>query len=400
MNSSGTTRSPRTLGLWARLACLIFTLAGCGGGVESGGTGISTASYANGPITGFGSVIVNGVRFDDSAASVADDAGNTRSRDDLRLGMTIEVRGSAILVDAAGTSVSTATSIAFRSEILGRVDSVNVAGNQLVVLGQGVDVTPATVFDNLSLTGGLAAINLADVVEVYGQYDVATGRYVATRIERKSGTVASFRLRGLVRNFDAISKSFSLGSERISYAAYAGTLPPNLANDNFVRVSLQTTPLAGVWQMLGATEGVQPPRDDDEVRLEGLISAFTSATVFSVNGLPVDASRITPLAGLAVGVRVEAEGTAQGGVLQATKLKIKTASDVADQTFDVRAPITSVDTANLSFVLRGITVVYSLTTTDFRNGTAANLAPNLNVEARGTLSADGTRLQATRIVFR
>ena len=36
---------------------------------------------------------------------------------------------------------------------------------------------------------------------------------------------------------------------------------------------------------------------------------------------------------------------------------------------------------------------------EFRNGTAAQLAVGVRVEARGTLSADGTMLQATRITF-
>ena len=57
-------------------------LASCGGGVGSGGTG----SFASGPITGFGSVIVGGVRFDDSTANVEDGEGGRRSRDELRLG--------------------------------------------------------------------------------------------------------------------------------------------------------------------------------------------------------------------------------------------------------------------------------------------------------------------------
>lgn len=37
---------------------------------------------------------------------------------------------------------------------------------------------------------------------------------------------------------------------------------------------------------------------------------------------------------------------------------------------------------------------------DFRDGLAANLALDVEVEARGALSADGTRLRATRIDVR
>ncbi len=70
-------------------------LGGCGGGVDSGGTG-GASTYASGPINGFGSIVVNGVHFDDSTGSISDDDGNARNRSDLQLGMVVETRGAAI----------------------------------------------------------------------------------------------------------------------------------------------------------------------------------------------------------------------------------------------------------------------------------------------------------------
>ena len=384
---------------WLRALWLALIVAGCGGGVDSGGTGTTPASYANGPITGFGSVIVNGVRFDDSNAVVTDDDGGGSSRDKLRLGMTTEIRGSAITPDATGTLVSAASSIAFGSDILGRVDSIDLAFRRLVVLGQGVDVNAATVFDDESLSGGLPTVVVGDVVEVYALFNAATGRYTATRIERK-GAVAAYRLRGLVSHLD-VGKAFNIGSERISYDGFTGA-PVTLADGNLVRVRLQTTKVAGVWLVAAFKDGAPKPRDRDDVRLEGRISSFTSATLFSVNGVAVNASTIGPLAGLALGVRVEVEGTSSEGVLLASKLKIKTEDEAGNQEFELRGQITSVDAANLRFVLRGVTVVYAITApeTDFRNGTAADLKKDANVEARGVLSADGARLLAARITFK
>jgi hypothetical protein len=381
--------------LWLAFVVMV----GCGGGVDSGGTG--GASFASGPITGFGSVIVNGVRFDDTNATVSDDEGAPRNRDELRLGMTAEIRGSAITTDTTGSNVSTASSIAFGSEILGKIDSIPPAGNQIVVLGQIVDINAATVFDDLSVSGGLPALRPNDVVEVYALFDAATSHYTATRIERKGTTVAAYRLRGLVSNLDPTAKTFNIGSETISYFGFAGQAPAALANGNFLRVRLQTAKdVNGVWLVAALKDGVQKPRDMDEVRLEGLISTFTSPTQFSVNGVAVDASGANPPAGLGRGVRVEVEGTAGGGVLVARKVQVKTPDDVVNQGFELRGPITSVDTPNLSFVLRGVTVRYFIPATDFRGGTPAGLATGVNVEARGLLSADGTRLLATRITFK
>ena len=395
-------RRPHSPGRWLRALWLLALLASCGGGVDSGGTGASPQSFASGPITGFGSVIVNGVRFDDSAASVTDDGGTPRSRDDLRLGMTTEIRGSAITVDASGSTVAAASSISFGSDLLGPLSSIDLAAKRLVVLGQTVAVSATTVFDDSSVPGGLPALTVGEVVEVYALFDAAAGRYSATRIERKSAA-AAYRLRGVVSGLDTAAKAFSIGSERISYAGFAGTLPATLANGSFVRVRLQPAQVGGVWLVAGLSDGFQQPREFDDVRLEGSINAFTSAVQFSVNGVPVDAGGVTPPPGLALGVRVEVEGISRGGVLVAAKLKVKDAGGGGgNQEFELRSAITSVDAANLSFVLRGVTVQYSLTApaTDFRDGTAANLAVGVNVEARGMLSADGTRLQAARITFK
>ena len=194
----------------ARRSPFAAAVASCGGGVDSGGTGAPATAFASGPITGFGSVIVNGVHFDDRSAAVSDADGNVRSRDDLRLGMTTDVRGSAIVIDADGNDASTATSIVFGSEIVGPVAASDLSARTLTVLGQTIDIAATTVFDT-SLAGGQAALAVGDVVEVYGHVDAATGHYVATRIERKT-SVAAFALRGIVAGLDARARSRSARS--------------------------------------------------------------------------------------------------------------------------------------------------------------------------------------------
>ena len=377
-------------------SALVAVLTSCGGGVDSGGTGSPT--YASGPISGFGSVIVNGVRFDDSSATVEDADGTSRSRDDLRLGMTTEIRGSSVLTDNTGTRVSTASSIRFGSEIVGRLDSIDRVANRLVVLGQIVNTNPATVFDSTSLAGGQAALVVGDVLEVYALFDAATNQYTATRIERR-GSATTFRLRGVVSLLDVQAKAFNIGSERISYAGVAAPVFTGLANGSVVTVRLQTTKTANGWLVTTLADTSPKPRDLDDVRLEGIVGAYTSAARFTVNGVAVDASRIAAVPGLVAGARVEVEGVSTGGVLIASQLKVKSAGEVAGSAFEVRGSIASVNAAQSSFVVRGVAVVYSAST-EFRSGAAANLLVGANVEARGLLSSDGTRLVASRITFK
>ncbi len=375
-------------------------VAGCGG-VDSGGTGAPSSAYASGPITGFGSVIVNGVHFDDRAATVSDTEGNARSRDELRLGMTTEVRGSAVGTDGDGNAASVASSIVFGSEILGPLVANDLAARTLTVLGQTVDIATSTAFDT-GLAGGQAALGAGDIVEVYGHFDAATGRYAATRVERRTVVVA-YRLRGVVSGLDTTAQAFSIGATRISYRGLgAANLPSMLANGRIVRVLIALAPSGPVWNAIRVADGVPTIENREEVTVKGLVSAFTSATTFSVNGTPVDArAALFPggSAGLGLGSRVEVEGATVGGVLVATRVALVTDGEDAGQSFETRGAITALDTVEKNFVVHDVTVSYS-GTIDYRNGSPADLAIGRLVEARGTLSADGTRLQASRITFR
>ena len=137
---------------------LVATLAACGGGGggadDSGHTGASPFSYTAGAISGFGSIIVNGVRFDDSAATVVDDQGHAVGHDALQLGSQVEIEGGRI--DRA-TGRATAMTIRVGSELLGSVSAVDAAAGTLVLLGQTIEVGASTAFDD-SLPGGLAAV--------------------------------------------------------------------------------------------------------------------------------------------------------------------------------------------------------------------------------------------------
>ena len=184
-----TLRNPsRTRSLCASILALVVALAACGGGVETGGTG--AGAYVQGPISGFGSVIVAGVRFDDAAAQIDDPDGNVRRREDLRLGMQVEVESGPITGDGSGNRLATATRVRLASELLGPVTSTDPANARITVLGQPVRLTPATVMAGLA--AGPAALQTGDVVEVFGFFAEVNG-YVATRVERRSSVPASYR---------------------------------------------------------------------------------------------------------------------------------------------------------------------------------------------------------------
>jgi hypothetical protein len=384
-----------------QIVATTILLAGCGGGGSEGTSPLGSAagsSFAAGTISGFGSVILNGVRFDDSKARVTDDDDQLADRSALRLGMRVEIQGGAVNDDGTGPRAE-ASEIRFGSEIVGPVTAIDTAAKSLVVLGQTVLILDTTVIDD-RLAGGFAAITVGAVLEVHGTRDATTGAITATRIE-PSAAAAGFKLRGVVTNLDSTAKTFKIGSALISYAGVT-TVPSNLANGLLVRVRLQTTPVAGAFPAT-RIEAAAPRVDDaNEAEIEGSITTFTSTATFSVNGIPVDASTATfpnGTTGLVLGAQVEVHGTSSNGVVTARTVKVESHADRHAEGFELHGVITAIDTTAKTFVLRGVTVNYAATTIDFRKGTAAQLAVGVQLEVRGTLSADGTMLQATRISF-
>ena len=412
---------PNALARGRHLLAALFatlTLAACGGGGGSepltpnaaAPAAAATDTLSQGVITGFGSIIVNGVRFDDSTAQVSDedDEDNpARSKDALKLGMLVTVSASS----STGTGTGTASAIAFGSVLKGPVQSINggsvtatvTAGTQtLVILGQSVIVGTRTVFDPVSLPGGLADVRTGDVLEVHGLLDVTANKLVATRINRENGANA-YKITGTVASLDTGSKSFRIGSQAISYTAIdPGKLRVNLANGATVKVQLSTVQSAsGTFNATRIKPASRKAMEDrSKVEIEGLIDAFTSATRFSVNGAPVDATHASFSKGsalLALGARVEIEGSVVGGTLIATQVKVKEDKD-EDNEIELHGAIASVNAGSQTFVLRGLTVSYA-GSVKYEHGSASNLVNGAKVEVKGQAATAGTTVQAQKIQF-
>lgn len=389
----------------AALLSSLLLIAACGGGggdgSTSGGSSTGTAAataFTQGTVTGFGSVIVNGVRFDDTGVSATDDDGQKVA---LGLGMRVEIDSGSI-----DTSTGTARAHAMRTGglVTGPVQGTPVAGTDagtgtLTVLGQGVDVSATTVFGD-SLAAGLGAVADGAVVEVHGLRDSATGRIVATRIEAKTAATV-YKLRGTVSALDTTAKTFRIGDAAISYAAVT-TVPATLADGVSLRVLLATAPVAGVWQAQSLGGKAASTTTAAQAHVRGVITAFTSATTFSVDGIPVDASAATfpdGSTGLALGVQVEVKGTLTNGTIIATAVELESRhKGDDDRKFRLHGAITSVDTTAKTFLLRGITVSYAGTVT-YTGGTEAGLVAGAKVEVRGTVGATRNTLAATAIKF-
>jgi Domain of unknown function (DUF5666) len=391
------------ISVWLRALAASCLLAACGGGVETGGTG-ATGAFVEGPVTGFGSVIVAGIRFDDSTADVLDADDRPFDRSNLRLGMVVEVDSDRPVDDGSGGRNATATRVRLASGLLGPVQAVGLTETRIRVLGQIVRLTPATVLDGLP--GGVASLQVNDVVEVHGflSPDGLLSDLVATRIERRAAAPAAFRVRGVARNVDPVARSLRIGSDSFDLSAIG--LPSNLVDgSSIVRLLVSTVRQpGGHWPVQAVVVETRQLADRDAAEVEGLITAFNDTTSFAVSGVAVQTNGGTRFpdgtVGLGVGARVEVEGRILGGVLTATRVELRGDDKVFNEGIDLRGRMSALNTSARSFVVRGTTVIYgSAPPLRYDNGSEVDLANDRCVRVRATLDIDRVRANATRIEF-
>ena len=165
------------------------------------------------------------------------------------------------------------------------------------------------------------------------------------------------------------------------------------------KVGLQTTQVNGQWVATAIRSGVRKLGDHDDARLRGSVTAFTSATAFEVNGIPVDATGATVDNGpVVLGARVEVRGSSVNGTIVATRVKVLRADDDAVRGVELHGTLSELDTTGKTFMLRGVKVAYGDLTV-FQRGTVAQLANGVSVEVKGALSADGQTLAAILVEF-
>lgn len=385
----------------AVVGLLLAALAGCSGGGE-GGDGVGsggTGTYSMGPISGFGSIVVNGVRYDDSVAVVLDEDDAPRERAALRLGTIVEVDAGDVRVEA-GVRRATARRVRVAGALVGPVEALDAGAGTLVVLGQTVKVGAGTVFDE-RLSGGLAALVPGHVVEVHALYDPATARHAATRVE-PAGPGAAWQVRGQVEAVDAAARTLRIGGAGFAYGT-AGGAPAAIAAGDTVRLRVRDGADAqGRRPVESFLAGSRAPEDRDRGEIEGTVTAFASPASFRVGALPVDASAATfpdGTSGLRLGARVHLEGAVRAGVLHARAVRISGDDEIEDRGFELDGRITALDARARRFVLRGQTVDYGRADLRVDGGTLADLAVGRRVEVRARPSADRSVLEATRLEF-
>ncbi|HEY7773039.1 MAG TPA: DUF5666 domain-containing protein [Marinagarivorans sp.] len=223
----------------------------------------------SGPITGFGSVIVNGVHYETDQAEIFIN-GEQSSEEGLEV-------GDYISLEAAGAS---ATVIYAESVVRGAVDSVNAAENTVTVLNQRVRVSGNTIFDANFSGGSLASIPVGERLDIRGSGN-RSGDIYATRVSKANATVDL--LSGAVSSLDTAAMEFRLAGVTVDY--HQVVLGEALENGQWVSVtgSYSADGNRFTADSLRIRTDKQPLAAGVATRIEGLVDSPTQVG-FELNG--------------------------------------------------------------------------------------------------------------------
>ena len=346
------------------VATALIVLVACGGGGSISATGVNPMTQVvatSGTITAFGSVFVNGVRYDISAAQLQKN-GKAVMQAALAVGEVATVRGHQNLSVGQGD----ADSVEVEDNVVGPVATIDVAGNMLTALGQTIKVTASTSFGKGVTPADLTGLAVGDPIEVSGLAD-ATGAIVATRIGRAEAGEA-LQVLGTVSSFDSTAHTFKINNLAVAAtnATLSGFASGQPVNDDLVVVRGTQFDATALRLTADTVESAttDPRKSADgthaesgHVELEGLVMHYVSATDFEVDGAKVATTADTKFMGgsamdLADNVRVEVRGMLDAHqVLVADTVEI---DHVA--TIKLEATAAQVDAANSTLTLLGVTV--------------------------------------------
>ena len=380
-------------------------LAGCGGGGADvagggiGGTGYTTASV--GTVDGFGSVIVNGVRYDTGVAEVFVEnrfvgSGNSAVLQNLSAGMVVRVEGSV-----AGDGSASADRVYFSRNLKGAVESVvdlDSVSKQAVILGQTIILDDRTTYNNTTA----ASVAVGMVLEVSG-FDDESGRINATYVNRLFDALPpgeEVEIKGLVQNQRA--QTFDIRQLTVDYSAADLSALPGGAPEDGQLIRARGRLVAANRLLASRLEREEEFGSGmfEVVYLEGIVNGGQAPGDFGIGRYTVRAGQGTVYKNLkpqdvTPGTRIAVKGTLTGRSILARDVFLS-------ERIRMESDVNGINVAQGSLTLSGLeeAPVFATATTRFV-GTARALdeiEPGNHARVLGRKTAGGDILASTVVV--
>jgi len=319
--------SPERFLLILLLALLLISCSGSGASSNSGGIG-GSGMTSQGSVSGYGSIIVNGTEFDTTNARIIVEGqeigiGDAFVLNNLEVGMVVTVYGT-------DSNNPVADRVTYNDNVEGPVESINIDPTNpnkkdLVVLGQTVFVNVVTEFEGVGFTFDTIAVN--DVVEVSGFVDDNDDIW-ATFIEKTDDFTPSIpfdvEVTGIVQNLTATT--FDINGLIVDYTIVLD-LPPGFEEGMLVEVEGTLDDFANPMIATSIEEADElDVENENEIEITGFVTDTLAPDEFIVGNLVVRTDANTEYADgdqakIALGQKLEAEGTLRNGVLYAWEVE-------------------------------------------------------------------------------
>ncbi|TRX56711.1 DUF5666 domain-containing protein [Thalassomonas sp. M1454] len=380
------------------ITCLVLS---CGGSSGSSTPEVNLTeqqikdlnTLTEGEITGFGSIYVNGVKYDTSDSNIFDDDDNTLSESDLSVGMLVKLYGELNSDSISGT----AHTIHYSPEIKGFIESIDLNLMTLTVHGQVIVFNDLTHFDD-TLASSLMP---DDYVEVNGHF-LENGNLLATRIEQKSA-VDNISIKGKVSNINLTEMQFTLGDLIIDYqdAEFDNFSVNELSNGQFVKVKgILANLVDGVFDVDTVKLYSFKPEDEHNHTyhyLNGLIANLQNDYSFMIGDVQViisDSTRVEygSLDNLANDLNVKIKGEYNSNnQLVASKIYIVNQVEVKAQGLveDINTTLRTITVLGVTFMYNEFTRFDDDSENDSHTFNDSSLGIGDFVEIKGYINTDG-----------
>lgn len=394
-------------GLVALLATAVLLVAACGGGggTDVAGVGSGGSGVASGSVSGFGSVIVDGVEYDDTNATrQAEDASGVGVNAAVKLGHSVRLVYS-------GANV--AQSIEVQAQLIGPVSAAPGADGALSVMGQRVRIVTSSndvTQSSLTVLDGYAspsAVQAGDEVEVHGlwAYDnsLAASVLVATRLEKRAVATDPVQLGGVVFSIDGNTLRLnSAAGTLVQATSLSGVAVGDVLRVWVARSALGSSPLLAS-RVAGSGVSAADLASHASVSVSGLASRYDAASrTVEVQGMRVKLADgvVADEAALARGEFVTLQLSRSGSSVVASAVRQRSGSGATDlgKTVEVKGVTRGIDwtAASVSFTLRN-TPIQASAAVIAASCRAVSLATNVYVEVRGTLAQSGSLVSASEV---
>ncbi len=335
-------------------------------GIDGSGSPVAADNVSTGTIDGFGSVIVNGVRYDTSLADISV-SGDAATEDNLGVGAYVTVVGS---INQDGMS-GFASTVDFQPNVIGDISAINANQNNFTVLGQTVRVNNDTTFGGGLAADGIDALSIGQRVRVSGPANSA-GDIIASLVDIVSGS--ALEVTGEIANLNTSASTFTLASLTVNYAQAQLNGFSSGALQNGLEVIVegsQITAGALIAESISVEENYFELIDElSEIEIEGFITEFESAAQFVLGNTTIITNNETEVSGgtlqtLDIDMYIEVEGMFdESNRLIAEEIEILTFADqvIAGRVSEIEISNEEDDIPTGTIVLQGNTIIANVET--------------------------------------